>query len=114
MITSEYPSPFTSPAVATEVPKAALIMSPSTVQAGVAASPETDPQYSWTNPSLTWPLEYLGQPRMTSEYPSPFTSPAEATTRRLLPAALLSPVQLGEAEIPVAEPWKTNARPSSA
>src|SRR5688572_6258041 len=78
-MTSEKPSPLTSPAVDTETPKWAPDWSLSAVQAGDAASPDAVPRKTYARPSSAWPLSNPSAPTMTSAKASPFTSPAEAT-----------------------------------
>ena len=56
MTTSPKPSPFTSPADDTDVPKFALAWSDSAVQAAVLASPSAEPRYKNARPSSVSPL----------------------------------------------------------
>src|SRR5437867_3111166 len=93
-ITSAYPSPLTSPAVATAAPRCALAWLLSAVDDALFASPEADPRYTKMRPSSVWPLSYRSAPTTTPAYPSPLTSPAAATDApKSALAWLLSAVQ---------------------
>ncbi len=78
-ITSEKPSPFTSPADPTETPKFAFAWLDSAIHAGARPSPLEEPRKREARPSSVWPLSNFHAPTITSENPSPFTSPAVAT-----------------------------------
>jgi hypothetical protein len=75
MSTSPYSSPFASPASDTEKPRFAPAPPRITVSAA-AGTPDADPRNRWAEPL---PESWNGAPTITSEYESPFTSPAPET-----------------------------------
>src|SRR5262245_43448788 len=96
MMTSEKPSPFTSPAVETDAPNLLLAASPVSVVAGVADVPAADPGKRYARPGL-FPAPGPGAPTMMSEKPSRFTSPAVPTEN---PNSLLAdPVRIAAAVV---------------
>src|SRR5262249_34832179 len=83
--------PFTSPAEATDSPERDWSCSPDAVQAGLVARPDGEPRKTKARPFPTGGRALKGPkplaPTMTSEYPSPFTSPAQATENPKQPPA---------------------------
>jgi len=68
--------------------------------------PLAEPWKAKARPSSTWPLSYREAPTMTSEYPSPFTSPAVAADQpNAEPPWFDSAVHAIVAASPAADPW---------
>src|SRR5262245_10598323 len=122
-MTSSKPSPFTSPPVAVDAPKLDKLMRPlSAIQDADAERPVAEPVNPKALPRWTGgPAPKRGSPTMTSSKPSPSTSPAVHTEvpnafspdQPKAAAWSLSAVHAATVASPVAEPRKTNARPSS-
>src|SRR6266536_590774 len=110
MTTSSYPSPFTSPAEATEVPKEAYAWWGQTAQSGAVEGPVAEPRNRNAAPASPGP--YNGAPTTTSSYPSPFTSPAEAT--EVPKEAFLSWPSTTHSEVALGRLRATSGRPTMA
>src|SRR2546422_8564394 len=99
MITSSYPSLLTSPAPFREFPRRAVSVAPWRLQAGVV-EPLGPPRNRKALPALEIPPTFAkGSPVRMSPYPSPFTSPAPATTQ---PNPVVT--QAGDVASPEGEP----------
>src|SRR6266542_5748008 len=107
-MTSAYPSPFTSPSEATDQPNQAPGWRPLAVESGVADGPRAEPRNRKAAPRSPGP--YNGAPTTTSSYPSPFTSPAEAT--EVPKEAFLSWPSTTHSEVALGRPRATSGRPT--